>query len=261
MVVISNLAKKTIEDMIAAGKRINGRTIDEFRTPTITTGLVECADGSAMVDLGKTKVVVGIKAEVKEPYPDKPAAGSMSTMAELSPMASSDFESGPPRPPAIEVSRVADRVIRESGVVDFEALCIKEGEVVWNLAFDIYVLDMDGNLIDACVTGIMAALITGKMPTYNEEDKTVDYTKPSGPFPMNDKPASVTFAKIGKHIVVDPCSKEEEVLDARLTIGITESGDICAMQKGGDGSFTKEEVEELLPKAVEHAKRIRELYP
>jgi len=259
--VVSNLMKKTIEDMIAAGHRINGRGNDEFRVPTITTGIVHSANGSAMVDLGQTKVIIGIKPELKEPYPDRPNEGSMATMAELSPMASPEYEPGPPDQSSVELSRVVDRVVRESGMVDFKALCIKEKEKVWNLAFDMYILDMDGNLFDACVMGIVASLKTGSLPVYDAEKDVADFSKSGGPYPLRDTPVGITFAKIGDHIVVDPSVEEENVLDARLTIGVTEKDDVCAMQKGGQSGFTVEEVESLLPRAIEHARRIRGLYP
>lgn len=35
---------------------------------------------------------------------------------------------------------------------------------------------------------------------------------------------------------------KKQFLDARLSIGITESGSICAMQKGGDHPLTKEDI-------------------
>jgi exosome complex component RRP42 len=51
-----------------------------------------------------------------------------------------------------------------------------------------------------------------------------------------------TFVKIGDKMVLDPSLEEEAILDARLSIGITESGNICAMQKGGDEPLSKEDI-------------------
>ena len=55
----------------------------------------------------------------------------MMTSTELAPLADQSFDPGPPREQSIELSRVVDRGIRESRMIDFEALCIEEGEKVW----------------------------------------------------------------------------------------------------------------------------------
>ncbi len=46
-----------------------------------------------------------------------------------------------------------------------------------------------------------------------------------------------TFAKIGGELLIDPSLEEEEIMGARLSIGMTEDGSICAMQKGGAATF------------------------
>ncbi|EOA90894.1 hypothetical protein ACJQWK_11626 [Exserohilum turcicum] len=44
--------------------RANGRTINEFRTPGINTGSLTHCNGSAVVRLGNTSVVCGVRAEI-----------------------------------------------------------------------------------------------------------------------------------------------------------------------------------------------------
>ena len=50
---------------------------------------------------------------------------------------------------AIELARVVDRGIRESKAIDLKKLCIDPGKKVFMVFVDVYVLDHDGNLIDA----------------------------------------------------------------------------------------------------------------
>ena len=71
--------------------------------------------------------------------------------------------------------------------------------------------------------------------------------------PLNNHPVAVTFAKIDKTIVVDPCLEEEQAMNARLTVTIDKNGDICAMQKGGLYGFTPDEVRKVVHLAVEKA--------
>ena len=47
------------------------------------------------------------------------------------------------------LSRVSDRGIRESGMIDVSELCIKEGELVYSVYIDVAVINEDGNLFDA----------------------------------------------------------------------------------------------------------------
>jgi exosome complex component RRP42 len=72
---------------------------------------------------------------------------------------------------AIELPRLVDRAIRESGMIDFEKLCIKEGELVWTVIIDVYPINDDGNMIDASNIAAVAALHNTFMPEIDEMEK------------------------------------------------------------------------------------------
>jgi len=233
--VISELMREHIARLAASGKRNDGRRFDEPRPLVVQKNYIKNAEGSARIQLGNTDVLVGVKIDVGEPYPDTPNQGVLSTSAELIPMASPNFEAGPPSPTAIELARVVDRGIRESKTVNVEKLCITPKEKVWIMFIDIHALDYDGNLFDAASYGALAALSCAKVPASKIGKK--DY-----PLPLEHWPISVTSAKIGGNIVVDPNLDEERIADARLTVTTDENGDIRAMQKGLKGSFNLDEV-------------------
>ena len=136
------LTAERIREYLAQGKRFDGRKPEDFREISIEGNVSNKAEGSARVRLGKTEVIVGIKMGVAEPYPDSPNKGNLMVTAELLPLSSPRFESGPPRFPAVELGRLVDRAIRESKFIDFEKLCIKEGEKVWSVFIDIYFLEL-----------------------------------------------------------------------------------------------------------------------
>src|SRR5207244_11869867 len=98
-----------------------------------------------------------IKIEPAEPFQDTPEEGVLTVNAELVPLASPSFEMGPPSEAAIELSRVVDRGIRESKAVDLKSLVIQKGKKVQVVYVDVYVLDHDGNLIDAASMAALAA--------------------------------------------------------------------------------------------------------
>ncbi len=143
--VISELMREHIVKLVASGKRVDGRAPEEIRPLKIQKNYIRTAEGSARVKLGNTDVLVGVKISTGEPYPDTPTSGVLTTSAELVPMASPSFESGPPSPAAVELARVVDRGIRETKTVDMEKLVITPGEKVWVVFIDIHALDYDGN--------------------------------------------------------------------------------------------------------------------
>ncbi|MFH1630744.1 MAG: exosome complex protein Rrp42 [Candidatus Aenigmatarchaeota archaeon] len=251
-----------IRNIIIRGKRLDGRKFDEYRNLEIEKDVVSSAEGSARVKLGNTDIIAGVKMEIGKPYPDSPADGTMSVSIELLPLASPEFEIGPPRENAIELARVVDRAIRESKAIDFSKLCIKENEAVWMAYIDIDVLNDDGNLMDACGIAAITALLTAKLPKYkNENDKySVEYgTKSEDGIPMDGIPVSTTFVKIGTEIITDPGLPESEALDARLTVGTLEGNKLCSLQKGGNTGLSVMEIERIIELAVKHGDDIRSL--
>ena len=79
------------------------------------------------------------------------------------------------------------------------------------------------------------------------------------PIPLKEPPISCTSAKFDGSIVIDPGLDEEEIAEARLTVATDEKGDIHAMQKGLNGSFTVEEIKKVIKVSVDNGKKIREL--
>ena len=67
-----------------------------------------------------------------------------------------------------------------------------------------------------------------------------------------------TFVKIGDKLVLDPTLTEERVADARLNIGVTSEGNICAMQKGGFEPLTKEDITNAVNIAILKTKELIE---
>jgi len=135
---LPNINKKKIENLLADGKRLDNRNPFDYRNIEIETGISKNAEGSSRVRIGKTEVIVGVKLGVQEPYPDHEDEGTMMVGMEFSQICGERYESGPPRINAIEVARVVDRGIRESGLIDWKKLCIEEGEKVWCIFIDIY---------------------------------------------------------------------------------------------------------------------------
>src|SRR3972149_6871234 len=108
--LLTRVRQKQIAQLIDAGKRLDGRGLTDYREFTIEEGLIERAEGSARIRLGKT--------DMGAPFPDTPNDGVLTVNAELVPLASPSYEPGPPDENSIELARIVDRGIRES-----KALC------------------------------------------------------------------------------------------------------------------------------------------
>lgn len=243
--IIPTLEKKAIRGLIKSGKRADGRAFDEIRPIRISIGDYRQAEGSATVWLGKTMVAAGIKVGEGEPYPDTPDVGVLSSNAELVPMADPQFQSGPPTDESIELARVVDRGIRESKCIELEKLCIEPGVKTRMIFIDSYVLDNDGNYLDASSHAAIAALHNTIVPEF-------------GPLPITKMPISNTFIKVGSDILLDPTFEEERVADARLTVTVEDNNMICAMQKALSGSWSAEEVSRCIETAQRRAPETRQ---
>lgn len=249
------LRKDYITNLVKDGKRIDGREFNNYRKIEIVRNYVDArACGSSLVNLGDTKVLVGISMNVGEPYPEKPTEGVMITNSELRPLASPKFEPGPPDEESIEITRVVDRGIRESGAIDTKKLFIEENKV-WVVFIDIHTIDHSGNLIDAAGIAAISALLNTRMPKY--EDGKIIRGEWSGKLPVSCIPIPCTVAKIADRILADPDIDEECAMDSRLTIATTDT--INAMQKGGKGTFTEKEIFDAIDLSFRNAEGIRRL--
>ena len=258
--LVTKVRLKQIEQLMEKGKRLDDRTLNDYREIKIEQGVIEKAEGSARVYLGKTEVLVGVKVQTGEPFPDTPNDGVMTVNAELVPLASPNFEPGPPDENSIELARVVDRGIRESHAIDTEKLCIEAGKKVFVVFVDVYVLNHDGNLIDASAMAAIAALMNTKMPNYEIKDGELKIKQGYTPLPMKSHPVTVTIGKINNKLIVDPWLEEESVMDSRITFATNEDGNICAIQKGMSGFFTPQQILEASKIALDKAAELRKKF-
>jgi len=259
MSMIIHVKQKQIAQLMSKGKRLDGRGLNDYRDIKVEMGVIEKAEGSARVLLGKTEVLVGVKIEVGEPFLDTPNEGVLTVNAELVPLASPSFEPGPPDENSIELARVVDRGLRESKAINLEKLCLEPGKKVVVVFIDVYVLNHDGNLIDASAIAALAALMNTKMFKYEIEEGEVKVKPGYVPLPIQNYPIAITFAKINDKLAVDPWLEEEQVMDGRLTLALEKDEKICAIQKGGTGWFTEDKIVEAANTAKEKAAEIRKL--
>lgn len=251
--VVPQLLRQHLANLADDGQRLDGRGQWDSRQVDLEVGCLYNGDGSAKVIWGDTVVYVGVKFEVRTPYSDRPTHGSLMCGAELRPVAHRKYDPGPPSPESIELGRVVDRGIRESGCLDMEGLCIVPGEKVWMVVIDIHVLSDGGNLFDAAGLAAIAALHDATVPA-ERFDVGEDFK-----LPVSLTPIMCTYTRVGGRYVYDADEQEELGGAERVSVTLGDTGAMHSMQKGLRGTFTPAELAELLDAAAERCAELREL--
>jgi len=152
--------------LLEEGLREDDRKFFERRKLDFKINIIKNAEGSALVKLGNTLVIAGVKFSLSEPFPDTPDQGIIVVDFDLSPVSHKDTPAEL-IPLEAEFARVIDRGIREGQVLDLKKLVIKKEELVWLVNIDIVVLNNDGNVIDAGGIASLLALANSYIPKLN----------------------------------------------------------------------------------------------
>lgn len=259
--LIDILRVKEVKKLIRDNRRVGNRGFLDFRDITVKTDVVKKAYGSAYVAIGDTVAIAGIHFDIGTPFVDSPNMGILISEGETLPTASFYVEPGPPTEEEIELSRIVDRGIRGSGMIDLSKMVIVPGEKVLKIFIDFNILSDDGNLVDAASLAAVAALLTTKYP---DPDKLLNvnsaedlYNIERVPLPIKDIPITVTTAVINDKYLVDPNLPEEVAADAMLSITHTKNDEICAMQLL-NGELDYNQLFEILEITLEKSKELRE---
>jgi len=94
-----------------------------------------------------------------------------------------------------------------------------------------------------------------KLTETNDVDYDAELTKEK--LPLSREIVEITVLKAGDDFFVDPLSAEEKAVDARLTVGVTEKGTLCALQKGGETPLSIEDIDKMVEIAQKLAPTLR----
>ncbi|GAA6228582.1 exosome complex component RRP45 [Lates japonicus] len=271
---LSNCERDFLLKAIEEKKRLDGRQTYDYRKIKITFGTDY---GCCFVDLGRTRVMAQVSCELVAPKESRPNEGIMFFNIELSPMASPAFEQGRQSELSVKLNRQLERCLRNSKCIDTESLCVVSGEKVWQIRVDVHMLNHDGNLMDAASIAAITALCHFRRPdvAIQGDEVTVFSPEERDPIPLSiyHMPISVSFSffQQGTYLLVDPCEREERVMDGLLMIAMNKHREICSIQSSGGIMLLKDqvmrcskiasvkvsEITELIGKALENDKKAR----
>jgi len=242
--------------------RPDGRGLMEFRKTLLNVDSINTANGSALVRLGHTMVVCGIKAELSEPSPEEIDKGFIVPNVELPPLCSPEFRPGPPSEKAQVLSQFVADTIKNCGLITLEDLCIEPKKLCWVLYADIICLSHDGNLIDAVLTALYTALKHTKLPVVaiNEETGLVERKDESFKLKLSNTPVSTTIAIFDDSLLlVDPTHEEEELSSGTITIVIGKYEQLCSVYKPGGYPISEESLKKCIQAALDRSEEIDNL--
>ncbi|KAJ1727243.1 hypothetical protein LPJ61_004680 [Coemansia biformis] len=240
--------------------RHDGRAFGQFRETHVAKGTVSTAQGSSTVRIGDTTVVCGIKAEVSEPDVKTPDEGYLVTNVDLSPMCSARFRAGPPSESAQVASEHVFRLFNQN-VVDLKELCIESGQAVWVLSADIVCLRHDGNILDAAIVALMAALEDLKLPQAKIESGVVSADKSTGrPLALRRRLFPATYTLVDDaYLVADADDAEEQLATASVLVVVDERGRVANVWKRGAGPISRQSISQCVDVATGRVPKMAEV--
>ncbi|KAJ3201720.1 hypothetical protein HDU82_007908 [Entophlyctis luteolus] len=220
---------------LAQGVRPDGREgLLTWRTQHVLPGTLDTCAGSALIRIGGTTALCGVKVEVTVPDTNSPTTGFLVPNVDFPPLCSPAFKAGPPQEFAQSISEIVWKIVQGNNVIDLESLCIEAGKAVWVVYADVVFLNYEGNAVDAALLALVAALKNTKIPkaVYFDVEGCVktDSSAECEALDVKRAPFGSTFGifeaantKDGlgaatKLAMADPTDEEESVLISTLTV-------------------------------------------
>ncbi|KAM0792216.1 hypothetical protein ACM66B_004912 [Microbotryomycetes sp. NB124-2] len=244
---------------LSQGLRLDKRAQYDLRPIKLSfgeeLGWVEC-------QLGQTRVVAQVSAEVVRPLPDRPYEGFLTISTEISPMASTSYEAGRASDEEILMARLLEKSLRRSEAVDREALCIVAGQKVWSVRVDVHFLDDEGNMLDCAAIAAMTALRHFRRPDVEVvgEDVTIHSAAERVPVTLaiHHSPLCMSFAFFGEDsvAVLDPTHLESQLAAGTLTLTLNAQGEICVLSKVGGTPLDADAIMNVVQIAATRVKEV-----
>ena len=218
-------------------KRVDGRAYNELRPVSIAPGFLLYAEGSALIELGKTRVLCSVSVDDRVPnFLKNSGTGWITAEYAMLPRAT---VTRTPRDSAIgrvggrnqEIQRFIGRSLR--AVADLAAL----GERT--LIVDCDVIQADGGTRTAAVTGAYVALYKA---LHNLSDMGIISS-----VPLRSAVAATSVGIVHGNMVLDLCYDEDGAASVDFNVVMTSKGEFVEVQGTAEGKpFSRKTIDELL---------------
>ena len=222
-------------------QRVNDRAEDEIRPVRIETGAMKFAEGSALIDVGDTRVLVAASIETRvPPWLIDSGQGWVTAEYAMLPRATHsrstrEVKRGRPSGRSSEIQRLIGRSLR--AVIDLEALA------GLTLTVDCDVLQADGGTRTAAITGAYVAATEALAHAFLTGDV--------GRWPVREQVAAVSVGIVGERPLLDLDAAEDRAAAVDMNVVATAGGRLVEIQgTGEERSFTRQELDALVDLAL-----------
>jgi ribonuclease PH len=219
------------------GKRADGRANDEIRQIKITRNYISYAEGSVLIEFGKTRVICTATVEEKvPPFQKNKGLGWVTAEYDMIPRSTKvriirPQTSGRINGRTHEIQRLIGRSLRAA--VDFGKL----GErTIW---VDCDVIEADGGTRCASITGGFVALFD--CCRYLVSENIIKE------MPVENFVAAISVGIINGEIMTDLCFSEDSSADVDMNVVMNSKGQLIEVQSTAEcNTFSKEEFLKML---------------
>jgi len=231
-------------------KRADGRAFNQIRPVKITPGFLSFAEGSALIEMGKTRVLCAVSLDDRVP-PFLKGTGKGWVTAEYSMLPRAtitrtqrDSVQGRINGRSQEIQRLIGRSLR--AVTDLDAL----GER--NLIVDCDVIQADGGTRTAAITGSYVALY--------QAFKNMRLMGIISSIPLKSAVAAVSVGIVRTYLMLDLCYEEDSQAEVDSNVVMTDQGTFVEIQGTAENKpFTRQSLEALLNLAESGIKQLFEI--
>jgi ribonuclease PH len=217
--------------------RIDQRHASQMRPVKVTTGYLLTAEGSALIEVGNTRVLCAASVEeTVPPFLRNSGKGWVTAEYSMLPRATAtrtarEITKGRPSGRTMEIQRLIGRSLRS--VVDMEAL----GER--SIVIDCDVLQADGGTRTAAITGAYIALSTAIRQLVK-----FGLLKRS---PIRDYVAATSVGIVNGVPMLDLCYQEDSQAEVDMNVVMTGQGQFVELQATAEKTaFNDDQMAELL---------------
>lgn len=235
--------------------RNDGRGCLDYRTIELETdNIIPNSTGSALVQIGETKAIAGVKAELTSPLPHSPSKGWIEISIESTPHANLEFEGRGGDDFASDISQILMQVCNNDKLIDLKKLCVIPGEQVWALYVDIMVIGYDGNFMDVVSIVTKAALFNTKIQSVTvkcDANNVPEIEFPDDPndvfsLDVTNLPIFLTLNRVGSEFIIDATREEEACSKAKLLLAVCPTQVVLMKEMGGPGSLHIDSISDVI---------------
>ena len=218
-------------------KRADGRAYDELRLIRVTPGFQSFAEGSVLIEMGKTRVLCSVSVEERVPgFLRGGGSGWITAEYSMLPRATltrtrRDSSLGRVAGRSQEIQRLIGRSLR--AITDLSAL----GERTFIIDCD--VLQADGGTRTAAITGAYVALYQAMQTLANMGILSS--------IPLEGAVAATSVGIVHSYTLLDLCYDEDSNAAVDFNVVMTSQGEFVEIQGTAEGKpFSRENIDSLV---------------